>query len=153
MKYISVVSIFFAYCISFSVTLSYASANELNFKMLPNLKYNKTHQDIKVLQNILYDLGYYKSDEDEPQFSGKFDKELKNSILEFQTDNNLKITGEINVQTYAILKKFLDSQNEFVDGDISGYDTDFLDFYSPKKTKKKFNIFDCFLDPVCAHLK
>ncbi len=170
------------------ISLVFASGNQISSKMVLEMKYGKTNESVKVLQQTLYDFGYFQSDAEDPEFSGKFDKELRDAVIDFQKSNELKVTGEINLETYKTLNEFLTfssdqeqeeiNKNNFIDdtSDLNSYKSDVVDTYNDSSifsyysnlsglslvknvinnvfsSKKEFDIFDCFLDPVCSHIK
>ena len=135
-----------------SCSLAFAETKELTLKMVANMKYGKTNDDVKFLQQTLYDFGYYKNEEDEPKFSGKFDSELKNAVLDFQKTNEIKVTGVINLETYIMLKRFLGFKSEqeqeeinknpyFDDNEsntVNQYKSDIVDMYKSKDDSQSY---------------
>ncbi|WP_235832582.1 L,D-transpeptidase family protein [Acetivibrio mesophilus] len=66
------------------------------------LKSGDVGSDVLKVQKALKNLGYY---HDWP--SGKFQDNLKKSVIKFQKDNNIKVTGTVNKSLYnLILKKY-----------------------------------------------
>ena len=89
-----------------------AKGLRFNQKSLTELAMGKENDHVKFLQQSLYDFGYYKSEEDEPVFSGKYEKDLTAALKDFQQTNELKVTGKADQATLKTLNEFLDFQEE-----------------------------------------
>lgn len=59
------------------------------------LKINQDNEDVKTAQLMLIGLGFDTKNE-----VGLFDQDTEDAVKAFQKENDLKVTGEINVETY-----------------------------------------------------
>ncbi|WP_265444977.1 L,D-transpeptidase family protein [Acetivibrio straminisolvens] len=64
------------------------------------LKSGDVGSDVQKVQKALKKLGYF---HDWP--SGKFQDNLKKSVIKFQKDNNIKVTGKVNKSLYNLIMK------------------------------------------------
>ncbi len=64
------------------------------------LKSGDVGSDVLKVQKALKKLGYF---HDWP--SGKFQDNLKKSVIKFQKDNNIKVTGTVNKSLYNLIMK------------------------------------------------
>ncbi len=142
----------FLFVFLFSLSTVFAESKEFTIQMAAKIVYGKTNQEIKSLQETLFDFGYYKVGVAEPVFSGKFDNELKLALVDFQKSNDIKVTGVVDPTTVKTLNLFLEyareeeeSKNQYLTGGeniddyVSGdegysetinYTTDYSDYYS-----------------------
>ena len=89
-----------------------ARNKSLNFKP-DGLIVGDQGEDVKTLQSALktlgYDLGTYGPNKD--GIDGQFGTTTRNALIEFQKDNNLEPTGDLDQQTANLLIKLRDEKN------------------------------------------
>ncbi len=98
--------------VSGQVVFALEMPKDFTRKMLPTLVLGKSNEDVLFLKKTLHDFGYFQVEEEEPAFTRKFDNELKEAVLDFQKSNELKILGEINLETLRTLNGFLTFRDE-----------------------------------------
>lgn len=110
----------------FSISL-FVSANALlpylNYDQLRTAEKDKDNEHIAALQNALNNLGYIVTPDengDPTPPSGIYDFDTKDAIMDFQKENDLKVTGEINLETIQTLNSMIDFVNK--DPDYPEYD-------------------------------
>lgn len=74
------------------------------------LEKGMTHEDIKILQEHLIDLGYLKLDEANTYYCESTQK----AVLDFQSSQGLKEDGTFNIDTYEALQNVLDQYTPLV---------------------------------------
>jgi peptidoglycan hydrolase-like protein with peptidoglycan-binding domain len=65
-----------------------------------NLRYGMKSDDVKTLQGILQEKGYYEA----LVVSGSFDETTREAVKRFQTDHNLSSDGIVGPLTFSVLK-------------------------------------------------
>ncbi|UJW59234.1 peptidoglycan-binding protein [Bacillus sp. A116_S68] len=65
-----------------------------------NLRYGMKSDDVKTLQGILQEKGYY----EQLVVSGSFDETTREAVKKFQTDHNLSSDGIVGPLTFSVLK-------------------------------------------------
>lgn len=81
-------------------------------KSLNEILPGKQNESVGRLQQALYDFGYYKSEDDEPEFSGRFENDLRLALEDFQRTNNLRVSGRADFATLKTINEFIKYQNE-----------------------------------------
>jgi peptidoglycan hydrolase-like protein with peptidoglycan-binding domain len=89
-----------------------AAAFQFTQKSLNEIVPGKQNAEVKLLQEKLYDFGYYKSEEDEPVFSGRFDKGVQDALKDFQQTNELRVSGRADFTTLKTLNEFIKFQTQ-----------------------------------------
>jgi hypothetical protein len=84
-----------------------ASDRYFTQKSLSQIIPGNNNKEILFIQETLYEFGYYKTEEDEPNFSSTYDLELSKSIKDFQKTNSLRETGRVDFATLQTLNDFL----------------------------------------------
>ena len=64
------------------------------------LRLNNTGDEVKIIQQLLKIAGFYPA-----SITGSFDTTTENAVKEFQRENNLRITGVVNKETWDKLIK------------------------------------------------
>ena len=93
-------------------SLSAAAPKYFTQKSLGELIPGKENQEVRNLQQALYDFGYYKTEEDEPEFSGKFESDLHAALKDFQETNDLRVTGRADFATLKVINEFIKFQSD-----------------------------------------
>lgn len=89
--------IFFC-CLAFSLMVCFA--NSAPVLASPSLKLSTHGHDVEVLQQQLQRLNYNIS-----KIDGIFGEETKRAVLEFQRDQHIKITGQVDGSTWRAIKR------------------------------------------------
>ncbi|UTR16221.1 peptidoglycan-binding protein [Salipaludibacillus sp. LMS25] len=72
-----------------------------------NLRYGMKNEDVKILQEILQEKGYYES----LVVSGDFDEATREAVKRFQTDHNLSSDGVVGPLTFSVLNGHMTAQD------------------------------------------
>lgn len=141
------VTIFLSTIFFFSISFASDQPKFITTQMAINMVYGKSNKDVIVLQKMLFQFGYYQSEEVNPNFTGMFDSDLKISLIEFQKTNDINPTGQVDKNTVDTLNQFSkldpevveeDNQNQFIgiDNTLDKYNEEFsyqnkgiLDYY------------------------
>lgn len=100
--------------------ISSAAPKYFTQKSLGELVPGKENQEVRNLQQALYDFGYYKVEEDDPTFSGKFESDLHVALKDFQETNDLRVSGRADFATLKVINEFIKFQNDSeADGEVS----------------------------------
>jgi peptidoglycan hydrolase-like protein with peptidoglycan-binding domain len=131
-----------AFMFTFSYNATFAFF-EYSMENLAKLKPGMKNQVVKDFKTNLFDLGYFKEGEQgEVVITDIFDKELFEAIKNFQKENELVVTGNLDKATRDLLiemNQFLkentqnEISNEFLDKELN-YFTDSNDAVSSYKT-------------------
>ena len=71
------------------------------------LRLNDTGDEVKIIQQLLKIAGFYPA-----SITGSFDTTTENAVKEFQRENNLRITGVVNKETWDKLIKQTENTNQ-----------------------------------------
>jgi len=88
----------FFFCLTFSLIVCFA--NTAPVLASPNLKLSTHGYDVEILQQQLQRLNYNIS-----KIDGIFGEETKRAVLEFQRDQHIKITGQVDGSTWRAIKR------------------------------------------------
>jgi cell wall-associated NlpC family hydrolase len=88
----------FFFCLAFSLMVCFA--NSAPVLAAPSLKLSTHGHDVEILQQQLQRLNYSIS-----KIDGIFGEETKRAVLEFQRDQHMKITGQVDGSTWRAIKR------------------------------------------------